>query len=81
MDGELCSHFFPWVPSLYDHLQLFGPWGTSAEKRWTLEVREFVLSVKRALEDNAWQGRLILPTRCCCSCHPRPRQQVLLLRC
>ena len=42
MDGELCSHFFPRVPSLYDHLQLSGPWGTVSEKRWTLEVQEFV---------------------------------------
>ena len=61
MDGELCSHFFPRVPSLYSHLQLSGPWGTDAEERWTLEVQEFELSVKRAVEDHAWRGRSILP--------------------
>ena len=61
MDGELCSHFFPRVPSLYDHLQLSGPWGTDAEKQWTLEVQEFVLSVKRAVKDHAGRGRSIPP--------------------
>ena len=60
-DGELCSHFFPRVPSLYDHLQLSGPWGNDAEKRWTLECQEFVLSVKRAIENHAARCRLIPP--------------------
>ena len=61
MDGELCSHFYPRVPSLYDHLQLSGPWGNDAEKRWTLEVQEFVLLVKRAMKYLAGRGRSILP--------------------
>ena len=29
MDRKLCTHFYPWVPSLYDHLQLSGPWATT----------------------------------------------------
>ena len=37
------------------------PVGNDAEKRWTLEVQEFVLLVKRAMEDLAGRGRSILP--------------------
>ena len=59
MDRKLCTHFYPRVPSLYDHLQLSGPWGNDAEKQETLEVQEFVLPVKRAVEDHAERGRSI----------------------
>ena len=59
MDGELCSHFYPRMPSLYDYLQLSGPRDTDTDKRWTLEVQEFVL--KRAIEEHVKQGRLIPP--------------------
>ena len=68
MDGELCSHFYPWLPSLYDHLQLSGLWETDADKRW--RCRNLCCQWSGLLRSMPSRPDWFLPTGCYCSCWP-----------